>query len=85
MTDLPLSDNKGTVVTFTVDHLAYSPSPPLVIAIVDFGNGARSSFEVADSEPDSVKIGDRVELVFRKLGTVGGVHNYFWKVRPIVK
>lgn len=85
MTDLPLSDNEGTVVTFTVDHLAYSPSPPLVIAIVDFGNGARSSFEVADSEPDSVKIGDRVELVFRKLGTVGGVHNYFWKVRPIVK
>jgi len=84
MGDLPLSDMEGTIVTFTVDHLAYTPAPPLVIAVVDFGNGARSSFEVADAEPDSVKIGDRVEMVFRKLGTVGGVHNYFWKVRPIV-
>ena len=84
MVDLPLADVVGTVVTFTVDHLAYTPAPPLVIAVVDFGNGARSSFEVADSEPDSVKIGDHVEMVFRKLGTVGGVHNYFWKVRPIV-
>lgn len=84
MVDMPLADVEGTVVTFTVDHLSYTPSPPLVIAVVDFGNGARSSFEVADAEPDSVKIGDRVEMVFRKLGTVGGVHNYFWKVRPIV-
>ena len=84
MSDLPLAQGEGKVVTFTVDHLAYTPAPPLVIAVVDFGNGARSSFEVADSEPDSIKIGDRVEMLFRKLGTVGGVHNYFWKVRPIV-
>jgi 3-hydroxy-3-methylglutaryl CoA synthase/uncharacterized OB-fold protein len=84
MSDLPLAQSEATVVTFTVDHLAYTPAPPLVIAVVDFGNGARSSFEVADSDPDSVKIGDHVEMVFRKLGTVGGVHNYFWKVRPIV-
>lgn len=83
MQELHLSEIEGTVVTFTVDHLAYTPAPPLVIAVVDFGNGARSSFEVADAEPDSVKIGDRVEMVFRKLGTMGGAHNYFWKVRPI--
>lgn len=82
--DEPLADSDGTVVTFTVDHLAYSPAPPLLIAVVDFGNGARSSFEVTDSEPDALKIGDRVEMVFRKLGTVSGVHNYFWKARPVV-
>lgn len=84
LVDEPLADSDATVVTFTVDHLAFSPAPPLIIAVVDFGNGARSSFEVADSRPDALKIGDRVEMVFRKLGTVSGVHNYFWKARPVV-
>jgi 3-hydroxy-3-methylglutaryl CoA synthase len=49
LVDVPLADSDGTIVTFTVDHLAYSPASPLLIAVVDFGNGARSSFEVADS------------------------------------
>jgi hypothetical protein len=30
-----------------------------------------------------VKIGDRVELTFRRLYTANGIHNYFWKARPI--
>jgi hypothetical protein len=30
-----------------------------------------------------VKIGDRVELTFRRLYTAGGIHNYFWKARPV--
>jgi len=29
-----------------------------------------------------VRIGDRVELTFRRLFTAEGVHNYFWKARP---
>ena len=29
-----------------------------------------------------VKIGDRVELTFRRLYTANGIHNYFWKARP---
>jgi hypothetical protein len=28
-------------------------------------------------------MGDRVELTFRKLFTADGIHNYFWKARPI--
>jgi hypothetical protein len=32
-----------------------------------------------------VAIGDRVEMTFRKMITAGdGVHNYFWKARPLV-
>jgi len=29
-----------------------------------------------------VKIGDRVEMTFRRLFTARSVHNYFWKARP---
>jgi len=32
---------------------------------------------------DSLKIGDRVELTFRRLFTAEGIHNYFWKARPV--
>ena len=32
---------EGTIVTFTIDRLAYSPSPPIVFAVVDFDGGGR--------------------------------------------
>ncbi len=37
-----LADTQGTIVTFTVDRLAYSPSPPIVFAIVDFDGGGQT-------------------------------------------
>jgi hypothetical protein len=30
-----------------------------------------------------VAIGGRVEMTFRKVVTAGGIHNYFWKARPL--
>jgi uncharacterized OB-fold protein len=38
---------------------------------------------MADASPDEVAIGTPVEMTFRRLYTSGGVHNYFWKVRPV--
>jgi hydroxymethylglutaryl-CoA synthase len=83
MVELPMADQQGTVATFTIDHLAYSPSPPVIAAVVDFDGGGRFSCELADAHPDRVAIGDRVEITFRRTITAGGVHNYFWKARPI--
>jgi 3-hydroxy-3-methylglutaryl CoA synthase len=81
--DRPLADTQGTIVTFTVDRLAYSPSPPIVFAIVDFDGGGRFPMELTDVDPDSLKVGDRVEMTFRKLSTADGIHNYFWKAMPV--
>ncbi len=83
MTRTPLSAKQGTVATFTVDRLAFSPAPPMIDAVVDFDGGGRYTLEVADASPDEIEIGTRLELTFRRLYTTGGVHNYFWKVRPI--
>jgi hydroxymethylglutaryl-CoA synthase len=77
-----LADAKGTVATFTVDRLAFSLSPPVVAAIVDFDGGGRFGCEMTDVDPAAVAIGDRVEMTFRRLFTAGGIHNYFWKARP---
>ena len=83
MTETRLADTMGTVATFTVDRLAFSPSPPLVDAVVNFDGGGRYALEVADADPDRLAVGSRVELVFRRLFTAGGVHNYFWKARVV--
>ncbi|WP_205698881.1 OB-fold domain-containing protein [Conexibacter sp. SYSU D00693] len=81
MARAPLAGKGGTVATYTVDRLAFSPSPPMIDAVVDFDGGGRYTLEVADADPDQVDIGTPLELTFRRLYTAGGVHNYFWKVR----
>ena len=83
MTPEPMRDVPAAIATYTVDRLAYSMSPPVVVAVIDFEGGGRFQCEMADVDPAAVKIGDRVELTFRRLYTAGGIHNYFWKARPI--
>jgi len=72
----------GTVVTFTVDRLAFSLSTPVVVVVVDFDQGGRLQCEMTDVDPAQVKVGDRVEMTFRRSFTAGDVHSYFWKARP---
>ena len=78
-----LAEQRGTVTTFTVDKLAYSPSPPVVFAVVDFDDGERLPVELTDVDADEVQIGMRVEMTFRRLFTADGIANYFWKARPV--
>lgn len=79
----PMAGATGTIVTYTIDRLAYSLSPPVVFAVVDFDGGGRLPVELTDVDVDDVAIGGRVEMTFRKLFTADGIHNYFWKARPV--
>ena len=83
MEPVPMADTRGTIASFTVDKLVYSPSPPVVFAVVDFDGGGRAPLELTDVDPDEVGIGGRVEPTFRRLFTSDEIHNYFWKVRPV--
>ncbi len=78
-----LADVPGTVATFTIDHLAFSLSPPVIGVIIDFDGGGRFRCEMTDARPDELSIGDRVSMTFRRVWTAQGVHNYFWKARPL--
>src|SRR5439155_26147799 len=80
---VPKADDQGTIVTYTVDRLVYSPSPPVVFAVVDFDGGGRLPIELTDCDPDEVEIGKRVEMTFRRLYTADGIHNYFWKAKLV--
>jgi 3-hydroxy-3-methylglutaryl CoA synthase/uncharacterized OB-fold protein len=82
MDPAPMAHTSGTVASFTVDRLAYSPSPPTVFAVVDFDGGGRVPLELADVDADAVHTGMRVVPTFRRLYTADDIHNYFWKARP---
>jgi hydroxymethylglutaryl-CoA synthase len=76
------SRRAARIVTFTVDRLAFSPSPPLISAIIAFEGGGRLQCELTDvSRPPQV--GDEVVPTFRCGATVSGIHNYLWKARPV--
>lgn len=77
-----MADVPAKVATCTVDNLAFTPSPPLVAAVLDFEGGGRFRCEVTDVDPSAIKIGDAMEMTFRKVATAQGVHNYFWKAKP---
>jgi len=81
MEAVPMADVPGTVVTYTIDRLAYSLAPPVIAVVIDFDGGGRFQCQLADASPEDVKIGDRVNMTFRRMMTADGVHNYFWKAK----
>jgi 3-hydroxy-3-methylglutaryl CoA synthase len=82
MKDAPYAKERGTVATYTLDHLAFHLAPPMVMAMVDFAVGGRAELEITDCDPEKVEIGNELVMTFRRLFTADGVHNYFWKARP---
>ncbi|MEM8924884.1 MAG: OB-fold domain-containing protein [Actinomycetota bacterium] len=83
MERVPMADVPATVATYTIDRLAFSPSPPVIAVVIDFDGGGRFTCQLTDADPDDVKIGDRVTMTFRRILTANGVHNYFWKAKPL--
>jgi hydroxymethylglutaryl-CoA synthase len=83
MEQVPESETLATVATYTVDRLIYSESPPVIFAVLDFDGGGRFPCQLTDCDVDDVKVGTRVEMSLRRLFTADGIHNYFWKARPI--
>jgi hydroxymethylglutaryl-CoA synthase len=83
MAPAPMADVQGTIALLTIDRIAYSPSPPVAFAVVDWDGGGRLPVELTDVDANTLQMGDRVEMTFRKLFTSDEIHNYFWKARPV--
>jgi uncharacterized OB-fold protein len=80
-----LSDKKGKVFTFTLKYGGDIPAfaRPMVDTMVDFQGGGRALFGMTDMDVKDVKVGMEVEMAFRKIGTAGGIHNYYWRCMPL--
>jgi 3-hydroxy-3-methylglutaryl CoA synthase len=82
--DYKFSDKKGTLFTYSIDHLQPTKKPPGLNGVVDFDGGGRLICELTDFELDRVKIGMPVEMTFRRLSQGKEVINYFWKAKPVI-
>jgi hydroxymethylglutaryl-CoA synthase len=73
---------RGTVFTFTHDHIYEAADAPVTHAVVDLDGGGRIYVQMTDCEPEAVEIDLPVELAFRVYHEGSGLKNYFWKARP---
>ena len=81
-TPVRFSDRLGTGFTYSLDYIAGTTDIPLVIAAVDFEGGGRILCMMTDRALEEVAIDMPVEMSFRKLRVVNGIHNYYWKAIP---
>jgi len=77
------SDKKATLFSYAIDQLQPTLNPPGVNGVIDFEGGGRLICELTDCDIDKVKVGMTVEMTFRKMFFSRGIHNYFWKARPV--
>jgi 3-hydroxy-3-methylglutaryl CoA synthase len=77
------SDKKAKLFTYSIDQLMPTLNPPGVNGVIDFEGGGRLICEFTDCDVDKVKVGMMMEMTFRKMYTSRGIHNYFWKAKPV--
>ncbi|PKB70400.1 MAG: hypothetical protein BZY77_00100 [SAR202 cluster bacterium Io17-Chloro-G5] len=82
-TPIRLSDKLGTVFTYSLDYLAGTVDTPLAVVVVDYEPGGRVLCMMTDREVGEIQIGMPVQMSFRKLRVVNGIHNYYWKAVPL--
>jgi len=79
--------NEGTLVTFTVIRVPPSQfvdEAPYAVGIVEFDGGVRLTTQVVDCDFDTLEIGQKVRVEFRRIQTVGeaGILCYGYKCVP---
>jgi uncharacterized OB-fold protein len=80
----------GTIYSFSVMYnvpQGYEEQKPYVIAIVQLDDGPMVTAQLTDIDHDAVAIGQRVEMVTRKLREEGaeGQIIYGYKFRPLLQ
>jgi len=84
--EVRISEKIGEIFTFTRDNLGgRSDDPVIVQTVAEMEGGLRFYGLMTDCDPDSIDLGTRVELTFRRFHEGAGFHNYFWKLRPVRK
>ena len=74
----------GTIIAFTIIHIPadrFAKESPFPVAIIETEEGCRLTTQIVDSKFEDLKIGGKVELVFRKATEEGdsGILNYGYK------
>lgn len=77
------SDKRSRLFTYSMDFISPHPDAPQVFGIIDFEAGGRMITEMTDRIVSEVRIDMPLEMVFREMNFLGGIHNYSWKCAPL--
>ncbi|EFK09269.1 conserved hypothetical protein [delta proteobacterium NaphS2] len=78
-----LSDRKGNLFTYSIDHTTWALVMPIITAIVNFEGGGRIECLMSDVEAAKVKTDMPVAMSFRKMDFREGTTIYSWKCIPL--
>jgi uncharacterized protein len=81
-------NDEGTLLTYTIIRVAsdkFSKETPFAVGVVELNDGVRLTTQIADTDVDALKTGQKVKLVFRKIQDDGraGIHCYGYKAITI--
>ncbi|RJP71658.1 MAG: hydroxymethylglutaryl-CoA synthase family protein [Candidatus Abyssobacteria bacterium SURF_17] len=77
------SDKKAKLFTYSLDYIAGSMDVPLAVCIVNFEGGGRMLCTMTDRDVSEIQVDMPLEMSFRRVNTIAGVPNYFWKCIPV--
>jgi hydroxymethylglutaryl-CoA synthase len=79
------ADFRGHVMTWSADHLTYTPDPPAYYGMIEFEPGGRLMMDFTDLGPERVEVGTRMRMVFRVKDhdPQRSFTRYFWKAAPV--
>jgi len=81
--EIPLSNKRGSLFTYSLDERTLVLDPPNVLAAVNLEGGGRIFSQMTDRDVKNLTVGMTMEMTFRRINNALGVHNYFWKCRPV--
>lgn len=80
-----LAEKSARIVSWSADHLSFSPHPPNHVGLIDFEGGGRMPVSFTDVSEGELETGGSVRMVFRikDFDEARGFTRYFWKAQPI--
>jgi len=75
---------QGKILTFTIVHTAaddFAAETPYAVGIIETDDGARLTAQIVDCRPEEIQIGQKVDLVLRRIQREGhaGILQYGYK------
>ena len=77
------SDRKGSLFTYSVDHMTWALVMPGITAIVNFKGGGRIQCLMSEADEKELEVDMPVEMSFRKMDFREGINVYSWKCIPL--
>lgn len=77
---------KGKIFSYSEDYVNERPKPPRIACAIILDDGTKIDTELIEDEAQKLseppqKLGQEIEMVFRRIKEASGFYDYYWKAR----